>query len=121
MKYEFKIEMTGRCGSIICSQDNNSLEVDCEISGSSEYSILLAPMNLKRWNKTDSGDISKKQQLDILAEMRIWLQSQNIITNLEYPTDQTEKGKSCIAQVCSDDRLENLMYCKKHFDETLLY
>ena len=116
--YKFKRTFQGRCGSVECADSVNVVDIDWEISGTSDYDILLAPLDLRQWKS--GTPIPKNTQHDILNELRLWLIEQNIRSDVARPRRVSNSNGFCQRSGCSKQAIDGLMYCAFHYDENLL-
>ena len=116
--YSFTMNTRGRTGSIRCSDGQNVTDIDLEMSGSPEYDVLLAPLDLRFW--ASGAEIPRDAQHRILAELRKWLVAQDIRSNAEPPRSNDGGVETCRRAGCSKSALVGLAYCPFHYDETLL-
>jgi len=116
--YRFSLQANGRSGTITCSRDQLSMEIEWEMSGVPDKDILLAPIDLGRW---DSGqDVSRAEQRLILGHLRTWLAKEKTRANIERPTHQTDPSAKCVWEGCNEPALKGVAYCATHYDDTLL-
>lgn len=88
-----------------------------ELSGGVGADILLAPINLTRW---DSGEeLSPEGQVEILRALRAWLEEQGIKADITPPTNRVGPNH-CVRGGCTALALEGVAYCHLHYDTTLL-
>jgi len=120
MKLNTKIEIQshGRYGSVIYQKNSNTIELYWEMSGSKKYAILLAPLDLRKWQ--DENEIPINEQLEILADLRCWLKRENIKTDIDLPEEIELENKVCIHSGCNETRIKNSAYCLRHYNESLL-
>jgi len=116
--YEFEFHSHGRSGDIRCSDGENVVVIMWEMSGSPDYDILLAPLDLGRWES--GAEIPRDTQHRILAELRAWLVSQKIRSDAASPPEAQESGELCRRAGCADRALTGSAYCAFHYDESLL-
>lgn len=94
------------------------MEFEWEMSGVPEKDILVAPLDLTRW---DSGqEIPRGEQTVILDHLRRWLAEKKTRSDLSRPADQIDESVTCVASGCNEPVLVGSAYCGVHFDETLL-
>ena len=116
--YSFTMNARGRAGSIRCSDGQNVTDLDWEMSGSPEYDVLLAPLDLRSW--ASGAEIPRGAQHRILAELRKWLVAQRIRSNAAPPRSNDRGPETCRRAGCSEQALVGSAYCPFHYDETLL-
>jgi hypothetical protein len=116
----FKMNRSGRSGSIIFQKGNNKLEIYWEMSGSSEFDILLAPLDLKEWDEPKGVKIPLEQQLQLLQGLRSWAKKKKMRTDIDLPNDISTEDKPCGWVKCNRNRLKDSAYCNRHYDENLL-
>ena len=116
--YRFCITPSGRRGTILCSDGKRSLTIDWEMSGVTQYDILLAPIDISAWGYGEK--IPRDQQMEILFALRAWFQSQNIKSDIVRTAEETVADTKCIWSGCQSSFLSGAAYCAKHWDESLL-
>ncbi len=116
----FKMNTYGRCGSITYQTADHKIEIDWEMSGVSQYDILLAPVDLREWNEPKGVAIPIESQIEILQKLRDWAKKQKLKTDIDAPTDLDSEHKPCGRTGCDEHRLHGSVYCRTHFDESLL-
>lgn len=116
----FKMNTCGRCGSIIYQTADNKIEIDYEMSGVSEYDILLAPMDLREWDEPKGVSIPFETQIEILQKLRKWTKEQKIKTDIDAPKSLVSENEMCGRIRCDEHRLHSSVYCRNHYDENLL-
>jgi hypothetical protein len=62
--------LSNLCGSIIYRHGRKKIALYWEISGSREYDIGLAPVDLRHWDEPKGEAIPKQDQLEILHKLR---------------------------------------------------
>ncbi len=116
--YNFKMNARGRFGVIRCGDVENVVELEWEMSGSPEYDMLLAPLDLRHWS---SGvDIARADQHRILGQLREWLTEQGIRSDIAASRELEQSGDMCQHSGCPERAFAGSAYCAFHFDETLL-
>jgi hypothetical protein len=120
VKNTFLLKSSGRSGTIAFEKGGHNLDICWEMSGSPEYDILLAPIDLQKWNKPIGKDIPRAEQFEILNELRLWLKGQNIKTDLDLPPTNDKECRPCICAGCNIPALEGIVYCAFHYDDMLL-
>lgn len=116
----FKMNSCGRCGSITYETTGHKIEIDWEMSGVSQYDILLAPVDLREWNEPKGVAIPIETQIEILQKLREWAKKQKLKTDIDAPTGLDSENKLCGRTGCDEHRLHGSVYCRNHFDESLL-
>ena len=100
LPFRFSLRSSGRCGDIACACGERTLTVVWELSGSGGADILLAPINLTRW---DSGEeLSMEEQLEILSGLRVWLEEQGIKADITPPPTKRVGPNHCVRAGCTD-------------------
>jgi hypothetical protein len=116
--YDFRMNAHGRCGAIRCSDGENIVDIDWEMSGSPEYDILLAPLDLRRW--ASGAEIPRDAQHRMMSQLREWLNGQGIRSDATPPRQLKQRGEVCQRSGCSQKAPSGSAYCAFHFDESLL-
>lgn len=116
--YSFTMNARGRTGSISCTDGQNVTDIDWEMSGSPEYDILLAPLDLRSW--ASGAQIPRDAQLGILAELRKWLVGQKIRSDAAAPHSNDRRPEACRRAGCSELAIMGSAYCPLHYDQNLL-
>lgn len=119
-KNKFSLKSFGRCGNIELEKEGRILEICWEMSGSPEFDILLAPIDLKKWSKPADKEILREEQFEILNNLRLWLKGQRIKTDIDLPSTNDKENKPCICAGCNNPALGGLVYCSFHYDDMLL-
>lgn len=92
----FQLRTTGRRGEIECREAaGRVLRIPWEMSGSPEYDLLLAPLNLSCWSSSADASIPPPKQRGILAALRHWLRSRNLRTDIDLPEDGRSAEARC--------------------------
>lgn len=118
--FSFYMNASGRCGTIVYYEADRSKEMYWEMSGSSEYDILLAPLDLREWDSPKGVSIETDHQVTILHRMRNWLDENNYRSNISLPKTIEMTGQSCAWSGCSAMKIEGSAFCLKHYDINLL-
>jgi len=118
--FKFKWISDGRDGTIVLTQDGHSLEIYWEMSGSIEYHIALAPVDLRQWQVPANSSIIEEQQLEILYQLREWLKSHKVKSDLDLPITLYKSNEICRCRGCDKKQLQDKAYCLYHYDLTLL-
>jgi len=116
----FTMHHSGRNGRITYQAGNSKVEIYWEMSGSVEYDILLAPIDLKEWDEPKGIAIPLKKQIEILHELRSWTIDQKLRTDIDLPMDLSFEDIACAWVGCSENRIKGSAYCSMHYDENLL-
>lgn len=116
--YHFKLNASGRCGTINCTKDNLVMVMDWEMSGVPDKDILLAPMDLRHWVSGET--VSKAEQRTILEHLRTWLAEKKTRADIDRPTQEIERSVKCAWSGCVEPPLKGFAYCGNHYDDTLL-
>jgi hypothetical protein len=116
----FKMERDGRCGNIIYRDGDRVLKMYWEISAVRKYDILLAPIDLRQWGEPGNEKIDQDEQLEILDQLRSWLQWEGIKSNIDRDSNALLDTRSCVHMKCNQPRIKGVAYCRKHFDINLL-
>ena len=117
---QFKMNRSGRSGSITYQSGDKKIEIYWEMSGVPEYDILLAPIDLKEWYNPKGVKIPLEVQMQILQELRSWFKEQNLKTEIDLPYNLELEDKPCSWVGCNKHRLKGFAYCSRHYDENLL-
>jgi hypothetical protein len=115
----FNMSVAGRTGEIIYKDSIGTLILPWEMSGTRDYDILLAPLNLNAWTIPKDEKIPLEKQLEILKKLRVWLSSEKYRSDVHLPTNEISKNK-CIKSGCEDFALIGLAYCSRHYSLSLL-
>lgn len=115
-----KFKPSGRCAEIIYQSGDNTLKIYCEMSGVPEHDILLAPLNLKEWDKPKGEEIDHSKQNDIFITLRTWLKENNFKTDIDSLEDMSTDSGNCLWKDCSNQKLKGRAYCNFHWDENLI-
>jgi hypothetical protein len=118
-KNEFKMNNHGRCGTITYKTGCNKIVVEWEMSGSPEYDILLAPMDIREWNEPKGIKIPLEMQKEFLQSLRSWFKYKGLKSDIDFPLSDVEDIE-CILAGCDRNRLKGSAYCSTHYDELLL-
>jgi len=119
-EWHFKLFSKGKAGIIDCKNQSCQINIDYEMSGSSEYDILIAPLDINYWHKPPNIKISSETQLELLSELRNWLSLQKIKSNIDLPNMiEFEKIKCAFGQ-CKNNRIKGYAYCLRHYNLSLL-
>ena len=118
MPFEMTRSSSGRSGEILYLEGARSIRIYWEMSGSPQFDVLLAPLNLSRW-LPDFSQVPRVKQLQILSHLRHWLADQGLRSDLVAPSSAT-RGGACAWLACKAKPLLHSAYCPAHFDETLL-
>jgi hypothetical protein len=110
----------GRIGIIRYENEGKILEIEWELSGVKELDILLAPMELNEWKMPTGEKVPRNEQLVILKELRKWLKSKKIRTDIDLSDDIQFENENCRWVNCTNCRIKGKAYCVDHFDEILL-
>jgi hypothetical protein len=116
----FVMQAEGRSGVISYTDGAHTIDIPWEMSGSSRYDILLAPLDLRRWRIPAGELISHAQQRDILLRLRQWLASRQTRSDVDLPAESQQSSRTCVWHDCQRLSLAGSAYCVEHFDETLL-
>jgi hypothetical protein len=119
MSLTFKKEGVGRAGAIICRENECSVAIDWEMSGVSAHDILLAPIDLRKWDSPKDENIPRVKQRQILHDLRSWLKAQNVKSNIDLKDLSVDK-RQCSWNECTQMQVKDSAYCQFHIDETLL-
>ena len=117
---QFSMHHSGRSGRITYHDGSNTVDIYWEMSGSSEYDILLAPIDLKEWDEPKGIEIPQKKQIEILHNLRAWTIEQKLRTDIDLPQDLSFEDTPCSCVGCSENRIKGFAYCGMHYDEKLL-
>ena len=88
----------------------------CEIG----YDIILAPVDLRKWERPEGKTIPQDKQLEILRKLRSWLKEQKLRNNIDLPTNIEFADRRCAKKGCNEQRIKGSAYCRKHYDLNLL-
>lgn len=116
--YQFHMNDRGRCGTISCVFEEQTLDLYWEMSGVPEYHILLAPVDLRSWQ--NGSLLGRDQQLSLLQALRLWLAEQKILTDIAPAANKVRRDTACACSGCPQAALEQSAYCPAHYDEQLL-
>ena len=116
----FTMNISGRDGSILYKAENNQINIYWEMSGSVKYGILLAPLDLRKWDEPKGIKISRKNQIEILHKLQAWLKTQKIKSNIDIPLSLEFDDETCNWGGCREPKVKGLAFCMMHYDETLL-
>ena len=117
---DFMLRSDGRSGVISYTCGTHAIDIPWEMSGSSRYHILVAPLDLRHWDVPTEEPIPRAQQKDILVRLRRWLASQSTRSDIDLPTQTEQSPRTCAWYGCQRMSLADSAYCPEHFDETLL-
>jgi len=116
----FRLKSRGRHGTIVLEDGERSLEIEWDPSGSRDYAILLAPVDLSHWTTPAGVPISLDKQIEILGELRVWLVRKKIKTDVDRPTKLVVVDKKCVSEGCKERQMEGSAHCPYHYDLSLL-
>ncbi len=116
----FVWKSSGRCGNITYHEDENSIKIPWEMSGDPQYHILLTPVDLRVWDAPEGIMLPEHKQIELLQELRSWVKGKKIKTDIDLPDGLTVEDARCTWTGCEEKRLKSFMYCKKHYDQSLL-
>ena len=116
--YQFRLNSSGRCGTISCSKDSLKLEMDWEMSGVPDVDLLLAPIELTRWATGEA--VPEDEQRVILDHLRDWLVVKKTRADINRPTEEIDYAAKCAWSGCEGSPLKGFAYCATHYDDTLL-
>ena len=117
---EFTMKLSGRSGAIVYQSGGYKIEIECEMSGSLENDILLAPMDLSEWSEPKGSEIPHDKQIEILHKLRSWTKEQKLKTDIDLPFNLNVEDDLCAWSGCNENRIKDSAYCNMHYDETLL-
>jgi hypothetical protein len=106
--------LKGRCGDISYEDGARRLQIYWEL-GTKGLIIGTVPFC---WANRADPPLTDEQQLHILAELRLWLQGQNVSSDLDdgWPPDVPEEPLSkCIWTSCGNPRAQGYYICKDHW------
>jgi hypothetical protein len=115
----FQLSGTGRSGDILYTDGSHSLRIYWEMSGSPEFDLLLAPIDLSHWSN-DKSAIPVAKQLEILGALRAWLLSRGLRSDVDLPQTTKTSSDRCKWHDCANRQLDGLAYCAAHFDLAML-
>lgn len=116
--YTFSFNSNGRSGTITCSCSQQTLVLDCEMSGVPHSEMLMAPLDLRSW--TSGQLLTREEQVKLLGALRDWLIAKRIRTDVDVPSPHTPSSKNCWWKGCFEPSLEGSAYCIAHYNLSLL-
>ena len=116
--YDFTMQRSGRDGNIRCTDGRDLIDIYWEMSGSSDYDILLAPLDLRSW--ASGAEIPRTAQRQILSALRDWLSKQEIRSDVARPCHTEQQTGRCQWSDCTETAVAGVAYCAFHYDENLL-
>jgi hypothetical protein len=116
----FVLQAEGGSGVISYTDCAYAIDIPWEMSGSSRYDLLLAPLDLRRWRIPAGELIARSKQKDILLRLRHWLASRDTRSDIDLPNESEQSSHACVWHGCTRISLSGSAYCTEHFDETLL-
>ena len=78
----FHLKEDGRCGTIYFIENEKFCEIDFEISGVSQYDILVFFDNLSQWDFPLKNKMTDVEKEIIKNKLQIWLKSKKIKADL---------------------------------------
>ena len=119
--HQFVMNKSGLSGIITYHEGVNSIDIYWEISGSTDHDIVFCPIDLREWDNPKGTKISTEHQLEILRNLRVWLNNQNIKSNIDLPLEVTITDQQCMWANCSERKIKGSAYCLYHYDLNLLF
>lgn len=116
----FRMEFSGRCGKLVYTCEERSLDIGREMPGVSRLDILLGPLNLNQWTTPEGLAISESEQIKILHSLRQWLNYKWLRSNIDLPKNQLLSDAICSSAGCSKKTYEGFASCPEHYDLNLL-
>ena len=116
----FHNRIHGRDGYIYYVEDGCLCEMYCESSGVTRYDILLAPLDLRKWQRPEGMPIQQDKQLEILNKLRSWLKVQKLRSNIDPPINIELADGRCAWKDCDQQKMKGSAYCPHHYDLNLL-
>ena len=110
----------GRSGILTFERGGRRLLVECEQSGSSEYDLLIAPIDLRHWQSPEGTALSLEEQLVVLSEIRTWLESAGLYSDIAIVDASQDSAQRCQWAGCEVVALESSAFCRMHRDFQLL-
>jgi hypothetical protein len=81
-KNGFRIKSYGRAGKIIYVDNEKVCEIDLEVSGVPQFTILIYFDALQYWTKPEGALISNEEKLEIRSKLIDWLAKKKLKAQL---------------------------------------
>ena len=115
----FQLINAGKEGTILYQESNHVLVLEWEIAGS-HSDILFYGSSFSKWSSPKGSPIPVDKQIEILDQLRIWLNQNNIKSNIDLPENITTSGKKCSWAGCNNSQLGDKRICLYHFNLSCL-
>ncbi len=116
----FRMESSGRSGVIAFREAGRALSIGWEMSGSPDFDILLAPMDLRRWSVPAGEAIVLETQLELLGRLRAWLRQEGIRSDIDVTGEGRQTDVACAQAGCAAGQRVGSAFCPTHADLRLL-